>query len=190
MDTGLNIITLCWMVQGVYWIIGAANVRAEHKEIGNKGDFWHYLMLFLAFALLNLSFYFSSGYLIGKVVPQSNLMLSLAVLVVILGFGLVVWARFSLASNWTASVDFFKGNKLVKAGPYKLVRHPIYLGFILMFLGTFSYNNTVAGMIGFCLLVGTLVIMIRQEEKNLTKSFPDKYPEYQRQTSALIPFVL
>jgi protein-S-isoprenylcysteine O-methyltransferase Ste14 len=46
-----------------------------------------------------------------------------------------VWARRHLGRNWSASVVVKEGHALVRTGPYQYVRHPIYSGILLAFLG-------------------------------------------------------
>lgn len=54
------------------------------------------------------------------------------------GIGLVVtlWARLILGGNWSATVEFKERHELIERGPYRVVRHPIYSGVLLMVLGT------------------------------------------------------
>jgi protein-S-isoprenylcysteine O-methyltransferase Ste14 len=190
MDTGQNILALCWTVQGLYWIIGAANIRAEHKEIGQLTDLWHYLLLLLALILLNLSLYTDLLPLTQKRLYLSGLFTPVAVLLAVVGLVISVWARQILASNWTASVVFFKPNQLIRKGLYRYIRHPIYAGFLMMVLGTALFAGTVSALIGFLIVLLTLFLMIVQEEKYLIKQFPKEYLNYKKQVKALVPFIL
>ena len=47
-----------------------------------------------------------------------------------------MWARQTLAGNWSSDVTFKQGRELVKTGPYRFVRHPIYTGLLVMCLGS------------------------------------------------------
>jgi protein-S-isoprenylcysteine O-methyltransferase Ste14 len=51
------------------------------------------------------------------------------------GLFVALWARKTLAGNWSSTVTFKKGHELVKTGPYRFTRHPIYTGLLLMGLG-------------------------------------------------------
>src|SRR5271167_986395 len=47
-----------------------------------------------------------------------------------------VWARRHLGKNWRQAVTLKEGHELIRSGPYALVRHPIYSGLLLGFVGT------------------------------------------------------
>jgi protein-S-isoprenylcysteine O-methyltransferase Ste14 len=191
MDTGGNVISLSWVLHGLYWVVGAANIRAAHKEIGSRRDLWHYILLLLALILINLNYYTKASPFTDKMdYLFPDFLLKAAVIIVVLGLIISVWARTILSSSWTASTAFYKGNKLISKGIYKYIRHPIYLGFILMVLGTAVYSATIGAVIGFFILVITLLVMLIIEEQTLCKHFPREYPAYKKHTKALIPFII
>src|SRR5436190_18136537 len=53
-----------------------------------------------------------------------------------LGMVFSIWARVSLGRNWSGRVVLKHGQELVSAGPYTLVRHPIYTGLLVALTGT------------------------------------------------------
>ena len=55
---------------------------------------------------------------------------SVAVALTALGFALTLWARYILGSNWSGNVTIKVGHELIRSGPYRFVRHPIYTGII------------------------------------------------------------
>ena len=78
--------------------------------------------------------------------------------------------------------------ELVRSGPYRLVRHPIYSGILLGGVGT-------AVALGWLWLIAValagvyFIYSATVEERLLTEEFPDAYPEYRRSTKMLVPFV-
>jgi protein-S-isoprenylcysteine O-methyltransferase Ste14 len=46
------------------------------------------------------------------------------------------FAQSTLAGNWSSAVTFKQGYELILTGPYRFVRHPIYIGILAMGLGT------------------------------------------------------
>jgi protein-S-isoprenylcysteine O-methyltransferase Ste14 len=79
-------------------------------------------------------------------------------------------------------------NHLVIRGLYSLVRHPLYLGIVLIFLGYFLVSGTVGALIHlFCLLI-YLPIGIYFEERNLLKKYGSLYEDYLRRIPAILPF--
>ena len=59
----------------------------------------------------------------------------IADVVTFLGLLLTLWARVVLGGNWSSGVAFKEQHELIERGPYAYVRHPIYSGVLLMFLG-------------------------------------------------------
>jgi protein-S-isoprenylcysteine O-methyltransferase Ste14 len=77
---------------------------------------------------------------------------------------------------------------LVRSGPYRVVRHPIYSGLLLAILG--SALATGPGLLVAAVAAGAYFIAsLRVEEADMAAAFPDTYPEYARHTKRLIPFV-
>ena len=77
---------------------------------------------------------------------------------------------------------------LVRSGPYRVVRHPIYSGLLLALIG--SAVATGPGWLSAAIGGGAYFVMsMRVEEADMAAWFPDEYPEYVKQTKRLIPFV-
>jgi protein-S-isoprenylcysteine O-methyltransferase Ste14 len=78
---------------------------------------------------------------------------------------------------------------LVRTGPYKAVRHPIYSGLLLALVGTaLAISEYRAAFTVALALIGCLV-RIQAEEMRMRQSFPE-YSDYRKQTASLIPFLL
>ncbi len=104
------------------------------------------------------------------------------------GLGLAVWARVMLGRNWGEPMSLKEGHELVTAGPYCLVRHPIYTGILLAMLG----SAVAVGSGWLLILVAVLPYLVysaRTEEGLMMEQFPTEYPKYKKRTKALIPFV-
>lgn len=77
--------------------------------------------------------------------------------------------------------------ELIISGIYAYVRHPIYSGLILIFLGYFFFNPVISSLIHFAGLLIYLPIGIYLEEQKLIKEFGNAYLQYKEQVNALIP---
>lgn len=105
------------------------------------------------------------------------------------GVALAIWARVIIGRNWGMPMTQRAEPELVTAGPYRLVRHPIYTGILVALVGT----SLVTSLIGLAiaLILGIYFVNAgRVEERNLTVTFPTAYPAYQARTKMLIPFLL
>lgn len=110
--------------------------------------------------------------------------------VVAAGAAVGVWARLTLAGNWSGAVTLKEDHELIQTGPYRLVRHPIYTALLLMGLGTALYLGQLYGFIIFGLSSALLVWKIRLEEKLMSAHFPTQYENYRRNVKALIPYIV
>lgn len=112
-----------------------------------------------------------------------------SILIFILGLIIGIWALFSMKkSKIRITPDVAKNADLIKTGPYKYIRHPMYSAVLLSSLGMLLSGISISGMVAYMLLIFVLSIKIRYEEKLLSAHFPD-YKEYKKMTKKLIPFV-
>jgi len=80
---------------------------------------------------------------------------------------------------------------VIETGPYRLIRHPSYTGFLITLLGLgLSSTNWLSLLVLMgCALIG-LSYRIHVEERVLKAHLGQRYQEYMRRTKRLIPFVL
>ncbi|BBZ11529.1 methyltransferase family protein [Mycobacterium branderi] len=109
-----------------------------------------------------------------------------------LGLGLAVraWGMVALGRHYTRTVREVDEHQLVTSGPYAVIRHPGYAGTILVWCG---YALAAAGWVA-VLVVGALVVAayayrVHTEEALLGSVFGQRYEDYRRRTSRLVPFV-
>jgi protein-S-isoprenylcysteine O-methyltransferase Ste14 len=107
----------------------------------------------------------------------------------LLGLMLAVWARVHLGRNWGMPMSEKVEPELVTNGPYRTIRHPIYSGFILAMLGT-AIAVSIYWLVVALVLGGYFVYSAVVEERNMSRLFPNTYPEYKRSTKMLIPLIL
>jgi protein-S-isoprenylcysteine O-methyltransferase Ste14 len=105
------------------------------------------------------------------------------------GLLFAVWARRHLGSNWSRSVTIKQGHELITTGPYALVRHPIYTGILIGFLGTAIALSQVRGFIAFAMVFLVFWAKFRMEEEWMRSQFGETYATYVRQTAALVPYL-
>jgi protein-S-isoprenylcysteine O-methyltransferase Ste14 len=105
-----------------------------------------------------------------------------------IGLIVVAWARLALGRSFTVLPRPRTGGELVTSGPFRVVRHPVYLGATLLFVGLsliYSWPSLI--------LSGALGLLwaakARVEERYLAERFPE-YEEYRRHVRRrLVPFV-
>lgn len=107
---------------------------------------------------------------------------------VLIGAGaLMIWTFRSLGPNLTDTVVTRQNHTLVTHGPYRWIRHPLYLCAALLTLAmslvAANWFLAVAGVIG----VGLLVIRTRTEEEHLIARFGNDYRSYMQRTGRFLP---
>ena len=95
-----------------------------------------------------------------------------------------------LGRNWSGSPTIKVGHQLIRSGPYRYVRNPIYTGILVGLIGT----ALVLGMwiVVFAVGIGVVAFLlkIRAEEELLMEKFGEEYMNYKREVKSLIPFVI
>jgi len=96
----------------------------------------------------------------------------------------------ALGANYRGGVGLYPNHALVTTGPYRLIRHPIYLAFIAIMCLVFVLSaNWLLGLSGL-LLVGSIAIArIPIEERELHERFGMSWRTYQEQTGKFFPRV-
>ena len=100
-----------------------------------------------------------------------------------------MWARFALGRNWSGTVTVKHDHELVRSGPYAIVRHPIYSGFLLGLLGTVIVRGSLGALLGLGVIVLVLRLKSLTEESFMLEQFGSQYTAYQRDVKALVPFL-
>lgn len=95
----------------------------------------------------------------------------------------------TLKKNFSSRLRIREGHTLVTNGIYHRIRHPAYLGLILIILGIPVLLSSVLGFLVMLLIVPLLLHRIKLEEAMLIGQFGDEYENYMRQTKRLIPFL-
>ena len=105
-----------------------------------------------------------------------------------LGIALRLWSVRTLARFFTIQVAIRDGHRLIRTGPYRLLRHPSYTGSLMTFLGFGCALGSGAALLTAGVPV-TLAFLrrIRVEERVLADAFPAEYPDYARTTWRLLP---
>ncbi len=112
-------------------------------------------------------------------------------LVALAGAALVVRSRAALGGAWSLVPAADQGTGLVTTGPYRVVRHPIYLGLALLATGeALAFASWPAVLIVLTAIVPTFAWRARAEETLLSRTFGERYALYRKQTRMIIPYLL
>jgi protein-S-isoprenylcysteine O-methyltransferase len=114
----------------------------------------------------------------------------IGIAVMLCGTALRLWATRALGKFYTRTLLISDGHRVVREGPYKTLRHPGYLGIILLFIGAgLATVNWIAATLVMFTIVAPYPYRIRCEERMLVASFGQQYKDYADHTWRLLPFI-
>lgn len=126
---------------------------------------------------------------VGSADGSAALLLALCgCLLAVAGSALVVRSRRELGSAWSFVPAAARGTGLATSGPYRLVRHPIYLGLVILAAGqALAFSDWPALLSVLFAIVPTFAWRAHAEEALLNQTFGESYALYQKQTGMIIP---
>ena len=77
--------------------------------------------------------------------------------------------------------------EIINTGVFRIVRHPIYLGAILFYLGATLITMSIASAAFWLVIIGVYIVICRYEERILTEAFGNDYLEYKKKSGMLFP---
>jgi len=105
-----------------------------------------------------------------------------------LGIGILMVARW-LARSGLSTVfgEVRQEPRVIREGVFSIVRHPIYLGAILFYLGLLVFSLSITAALIWVVIIGFYTFLCRYEEKLLIAKFGDDYTTYMCEVPMLLP---
>ena len=175
-----------WLAWIAYWLASAIGNKATLRRESPRSQLSHKLPLLVGGILLAAP-HWPGHWLSQRFLPHSQVFAPLGVVLLVLGLGFSIWARIHLGANWSATVTLKKDHELIRSGPYRWVRHPIYTGILLGLLGTVIALGEWRGLLALACMTLGFIRKIYIEERWLGKAFGPGYDVYKKEVSALIP---
>jgi protein-S-isoprenylcysteine O-methyltransferase Ste14 len=175
-----------WVIFSLYWGIARLNSAPTKSSESRASTYFHQFVLGVALLLLILSVPGLNGWFL----PERFHFLIVAGAIIQAGFLLLaVWARRHLGRNWRAEVRIAMDHQLIRTGPYRSLRHPIYTAMLGMFLGTAIASSQLHAIVGLALLVVAYLRKTRLEDQILAQTFGTEFDAYRHDTWALMPLL-
>ena len=99
----------------------------------------------------------------------------------------LVWVHRHLDRQWSIALEIQEEHKLITTGPYKRVRHPMYLGIFVYTIGLCIVSLDVLVILFFVFSIWVNYRRIPNEEQMMIDQFGDEYTEYMQHTGRLLP---
>ena len=184
LDTLDHVIRLLWMLIMMVWLALASESNepvAVNRNIWSDVAVW---IVSIGWVVLLLP-RFNGPQLIPRImlirIPGSVLTLT--------GLTFALWARFYLGSNWDSHISLRLDHKLVRTGPYGIVRHPIYSGFVLALAGSVLNFGHLRSFIAAIMVTVAWVYKSGLEESFMMNHFGGEYEQYRHEVKRMIPMI-
>src|SRR5437588_12979492 len=179
-------ISSLWFLFGAYWLVSAFKRKKTKQRESMLQRFGYTLLLAAGFYLLYQSqpLY---GWLRDRFLPAGPASEWFGVLLTAAGVAVAFWARWHLGANWSGVVTLKEGHELIRTGPYRNIRHPIYTGILLALLGTVLATGEVRGLLGVAIACLSFYWKARREESFLSQEFGEKFAAHAKQTGMFLP---
>lgn len=180
-----------WLVVLTYWFISglkAKKVASQESLLKRFALYW--LPMMIATFLIGPGDWFGHSWFRQQFIEHTNLVGIIGLSICIAGAIIACWSRISLGKNWSISIQRKENHQLVQNGIYSIIRHPIYTGLLLLFTGSSLIVGDNRTIIAILIVIVSLWLKLKKEEKLLAETFGDQYTEYKNRTKALIPCVL
>jgi len=188
MNIKLILIIVFSILYGLFEIIMSRRQQDNRKifKSGDKGSIW----------LLMISI--SLGYWLSFIIASTktgriyhwNTFFVIGSLLVLIGLIIRVTSIMKLKQQFTYTVTRIENHELIETGLYKIIRHPGYLGQIIIFLGiSVCLSNWLSILLMVIPVLSGYLNRINVEERFMVEQMGQKYLDYQKRTKRLIPTI-
>jgi protein-S-isoprenylcysteine O-methyltransferase Ste14 len=177
-----------WIAWLIVWQVSASNVKVAVRREPLTSRISHIAPLALGMALVAAGDKDSSDWFFREIWPRGVFVDVCSVLMTAAGLGFACWARVHIGRNWSATVTLKESHELIRTGPYAVVRHPIYTGFLFALLGAVLLRAEWRAIIGFAIATLAFLRKLRIEERWMHQAFGEQYERYKREVPMLVPF--
>ena len=184
-------IELCrwmWISWAAVWFLWAMRTKRAQTRLN-----WGEALTYMLPTLLGAWIFFAERRVLVRVglwwpaIPTPAWLMWLGATMTLAGLLFAIWARLYLGKNWSGLVQDKHDHELIRSGPYRFVRHPIYSGILLALVGTTLCRRNVWGFLGVALVWLGLWLKSRLEERFMVETFGAQYEDYRRATGAILP---
>jgi protein-S-isoprenylcysteine O-methyltransferase Ste14 len=176
-----------WSAWGLYWLVSARDVKVTVRREPLWQRWAHVLPIFFGVGIIVVDSPASPLFSM-RILPFSRTTYWVGIAVLFLGLAFAISARRYLGTNWSGTVTVKENHELIRSGPYRWVRHPIYTGILTGVLGTAICRGELRGVWGLAICTLGFVLKLRREERWMRETFGEEYDRYRAHVPILVPF--
>jgi protein-S-isoprenylcysteine O-methyltransferase Ste14 len=163
--------------------------QRNHGTVATLSDKGSLRLLYILITVGYLLSFSIGATKIGRINPW-NTYFAVGAVLVITGLIIRIQSMRILRQYFTYSVAKVEGHKLIETGLYKTIRHPGYLGQLLIFLGiSTSLSNWLSILVMMIPVAIGYVYRISVEEIFMTEQLGQDYLNYQKRTKKIVPLI-
>ena len=156
------------------------------KNSNDKGSLW---LLYVLITIGYLLSFFIGSTRIGRIYNW-DMFFAIGIILIVIGLFIRIKAILTLNKFFTYVVSKVENHKLIETGLYKRIRHPGYLGQIIIFIGiSCALSNWLSIVLMFIPVIIGYLYRIKVEEKFMEDQIGEVYINYQKRTNKLIPLI-
>jgi len=106
----------------------------------------------------------------------------------ILSYVLIIGGLILISASWKMLYQATKEQTIARTGPYKYIKHPQYVGFVIIIFGFLMQWPTLPTLIMAPILIIMYIRLARKEEKDVLQKYP-QYRDYFKKTPAFLPSI-
>ena len=173
-----------WLILSLYWEHTAKTAAPAKSSESSASRSVHVVLTQVAilFEVIQIP-------AIPRFLPLNAFVLAAGLVVSLIGIALAIWARRILGKHWSGRITIKVDHELIRTGPYRLIRHPIYTGILVLYTGTAIISGSCLALLAVAMALVAYARKIRLEEANLRTAFGPAYESYCRESKALIPWL-
>lgn len=174
-------------VQSYYSLAGIQDGKEETGQRIKRQTFIGGILVFILFiGLVLIPFSSKRNWLVFPEIPWLGWA---GVVFCSIGYWLVFWSGLALGRQYSAEVTLQKDHQLITKGPYRLIRHPRYLGLLLISFGFSLIFHSWLGFLFTAIAKILILSRIHDEEQLLHEHFGKVWEEYCHKSWRLMPFI-
>jgi protein-S-isoprenylcysteine O-methyltransferase Ste14 len=174
-----------WPAWGVSWAVASVWASKAAARAPAQQQWFYWTLVGVGSVALGFNFATGTGRMAWMPFDTKEQVLFVLALA---GLGVTWWARIHLGTLWSGTVTRKAHHRIIKTGPYAIVRHPIYAGISVALIATALLRPGWLGLAGVPVVIASFVIKYRLEERFLMEELGPEYLAYRKKVPALVPF--